>query len=126
MKALSPTHQASRRARHRQARLWRRCAVASLRSALLDCVGARRRYRYVVGTEKRARGRTEKLPNKNKEPKEKTLTTEKPLDLKSPIQGWAKLAPRKRGERVHAPGDAWARLRLCPSHPLCIQHLTHH
>jgi hypothetical protein len=41
----------------------------------------------VVGTEKRSRGRTEKLPNKNKEQKEKKLTNEKPLDLESPIQG---------------------------------------
>jgi hypothetical protein len=53
MPALPPTHQASHRARHRQGRLRRRCAVASLRSALLDRVRARRTQRFVIGAEKR-------------------------------------------------------------------------
>jgi hypothetical protein len=53
MQALPPMCKASHRARHRQGRLRRRCAVASLRSALLDRVCARRAHRFVVGTEKR-------------------------------------------------------------------------
>ena len=36
-------------------------AVASLRAALLDRVCARRAFLFVAGTEKRTRGRTEKL-----------------------------------------------------------------
>ena len=53
MKTLAPIRQASHRARHRQGRLRRRCAVASLRFALLDRVCARRPDVFVVGTEKR-------------------------------------------------------------------------